>query len=148
MEEEAMVYAIIRSGGKQQRVTVGDRIDVEKIPREVGERLAINEVLAVGEGAELQVGTPLVAGAQVVCEVVRQDRARKILIGKYHKRKRYYRKNGHRQSFTRLRVDSIFAEGISLTAQDMIKTEEPYELEDDPVFEEVQEEAVAVQDQN
>jgi large subunit ribosomal protein L21 len=111
-----MVYAIIRSGGKQQRVSVGDRIDVEKLAVEVGERLEIDQVLAVGEGSDLRVGTPLVSGAKVVCEVVRQDRSRKILIGKYHKRKRYYRKNGHRQSFTRLKIDSIFAEGIAVTA--------------------------------
>jgi large subunit ribosomal protein L21 len=111
-----MVYAIIRSGGKQQRVSVGDRIDVEKLAIEVGERLEIDQVLAVGGGSHLRVGTPLVSGAKVVCEVVRQDRSRKILIGKYHKRKRYYRKNGHRQSFTRLKIDSIFAEGIAVTA--------------------------------
>ncbi len=111
-----MVYAIIRSGGKQQRVSVGDRIDVEKLAVEVGERLEIDQVLAVGEGSDLRVGTPLVSGAKVVCEVVRQDRARKVLVGKYHKRKRYYRCNGHRQSFTRLKIDSIFAEGIAVTA--------------------------------
>jgi len=70
----------------------------------------------VGEGSDLRVGAPLVSGAKVVCEVVRQDRARKILVGKYHRRKRYYRKNGHRQSFTRLRIDSILAEGISAAA--------------------------------
>jgi large subunit ribosomal protein L21 len=112
-----MPYAIIRTGGKQQRVSVGDRIDVEKLPQEVGEKLEIDQVLAVGEGADLQVGSPLVPGAKVVCEVVRQDRHSKIIVGKYHKRKNYYRKNGHRQSFTRLKVDSIQAEGIHLVAK-------------------------------
>ncbi len=111
-----MVYAIIRSGGKQQRVSAGDRIDVEKITAEVGDHLELDQVLAVGEGSDLRVGTPLVSGAKVVCEVVSQDRARKILVGKYHKRKRYYRKNGHRQSFTRLRIESIVAEGIEVPA--------------------------------
>lgn len=111
-----MVYAIIRSGGKQQRVSVGDRIDVEKIAAEVGTTLELDQVLAVGEGSDLRIGSPLVSGAKVVCEVIRQDRARKIMVGKYHKRKRYYRRNGHRQSFTRLKIDSIFAEGIAVTA--------------------------------
>ena len=107
-----MVYAVIRTGGKQHRVSVGDRIDVEKLPFEVGQTVEIDQVLAVGEGSNLQVGAPLVEGAKVVCEVVRQDRARKVMVGKYHKRKNYYRLNGHRQSFTRLRIDSILAEGI------------------------------------
>ncbi len=108
-----MVYAIIRSGGKQQRVSVGDRFDVEKLPKEVDETIEISEVLAVGEGEDLQVGAPYVDGAKVVCEVVRQDRGKKILVGKYKRRKNYYRMNGHRQSFTRLRVDSIQANGIN-----------------------------------
>ncbi len=119
-----MVYAIIRSGGKQQRVSVGDRIDVEKIAAEVGEHLELDQVLAVGEGSDWRVGTPLVDGAKVVCEVVRQDRAPKILVGKYHKRKRYYRKNGHRQSFTRLKIDSILADGIEVPAP-AVETAEP-----------------------
>ena len=108
-----MVYAIIRSGGKQQRVSVGDRFDVEKLPKEVSETVEIGEVLAVGEGEDIQVGAPYVDGAKAVCEVVRQDRGKKILIGKYKRRKNFYRKNGHRQSFTRLRVDSIQASGIN-----------------------------------
>ena len=85
-------------------------MDVEKLPVETGNTVEIDQVLAVGEGENLQVGSPILAGAKVVCEVVRQDRARKVLVGKYKKRKGYYRKNGHRQSFTRLRVDSIQAE--------------------------------------
>ncbi|GMV67362.1 MAG: 50S ribosomal protein L21 [Candidatus Hinthialibacteria bacterium] len=111
-----MVYAIIRSGGKQQRVQVGDRFDVELIHGEIGNRLEIDQVLAVGEGAELQIGAPFVGGAKVVCEIILQDRHRKIMVGKYHKRKRYYRRRGHRQSFTRLRVDAIQAEGIQAAA--------------------------------
>jgi len=125
-----MVYAIVRSGGKQHRVSVGDRFDVEKLPFEVKAQVEIEEVLAVGEGEDLQVGTPLVPGAKVVCEVVRQDRAKKVLIGKYKRRKGYYRKNGHRQPFTRLRVDSILADGISITAPLKDAEEpEPEELE-------------------
>lgn len=117
-----MVYAIIRTGGKQQRVSVGDRIDVEKLPAEVGEQIELDQVLALGEGADLHIGAPIVDGAKVVCEVVRQDRARKILVGKYHRRKGYYRKNGHRQSFTRLRVDLI--EGAGISAKRTVKAAE------------------------
>jgi len=121
-----MVYAIIRSGGKQQRVSVGDRFDVEKLPNEVNDTVEINEVLAVGEGEDLQIGAPYVDGAKVVCEVVRQDRGKKILVGKYKRRKNYYRMNGHRQSFTRLRVDSIEATGIKEAAvSGTEKSEEP-----------------------
>ncbi|MCA9450007.1 MAG: 50S ribosomal protein L21 [Candidatus Omnitrophica bacterium] len=111
-----MVYAIIRTGGKQQRVSVGDRFDTEKLANDVNDTIELSEVLAVGEGADLQVGTPYLDGAKVVCEVIRQDRGKKILIGKYKRRKNYYRKNGHRQSFTRLRVDAIQADGINETA--------------------------------
>jgi large subunit ribosomal protein L21 len=123
-----MVYAIIRTGGKQHRVSVGDRVDVEKLPIETGNTVEIDQVLAVGEGENLQVGSPTLAGAKVVCEVVRQDRARKVLVGKYKKRKGYYRKNGHRQSFTRLRVDSILAEGMEKAAS-AVAAEESVEEE-------------------
>ena len=108
-----MVYAVIQTGGKQRRVSVGDWIDVEKLPQEVGQTVEIDRVLAVGSGADLQVGSPLIEGAKVVCEVVRQDRTRKVLIGKYKRRKNYYRKNGHRQSFTRLKIGSIVAAGVA-----------------------------------
>lgn len=107
-----MVYAIIRSGGKQQRVSVGDRFEVEKLPYEVDQTVEISEVLAVGEGDDLQIGAPYVEGAKIAATVVRQDRGKKILIGKYKRRKNFYRMNGHRQSFTRLRVDAIQAAGI------------------------------------
>ena len=110
-----MVYAIIRSGGKQQRVSVGDRFDVEKLDAELKSTIEIDEVLAVGEAGDIQIGTPTVDGAKVVCEVVRQDRGPKIKVGKYHRRKGYYRLNGHRQPFTRLRVDAIEAQGIKVT---------------------------------
>ena len=120
-----MVYAIIRSGGKQQRVSVGDRFDVEKLPNDVDETIEISEVLAVGEGEDIQIGTPYVDGAKVVCGVVRQDRGKKILIGKYKRRKNYYRLNGHRQSFTRLRVDAIQADGINETLGTSAVQDEP-----------------------
>ncbi|NUN94933.1 MAG: 50S ribosomal protein L21 [Candidatus Omnitrophica bacterium] len=110
-----MVYAIIRTGGKQHRVSVGDRIDVEKLPGEVGETVEIDQVLAVGEGDNLEVGSPVIPDAKVTCEVVLQDRARKVLVGKYRRRKNYYRKNGHRQSFTRVRIDEISGAGIHAT---------------------------------
>jgi large subunit ribosomal protein L21 len=129
--EEIMVYAIVRTGGKQHRVAVGDRFDVEKLPVETGKTVELEEVLAVGEGGDLTLGSPTIAGAKVVCEVVRQDRARKVLVGKYHKRKGYYRKNGHRQSFTRLRVDSIVGAGISAAA-----TKEEAKSEEAPASEE------------
>ena len=101
------MYAVIRTGGKQARVTNGDRIRVEKLPGAVGDRVELGEVLLLGgEGAE-KVGTPLVAGARVVGTITAQDRAAKVVGFKMKRRKGYRRKFGHRQSYTEIRIDGI-----------------------------------------
>ena len=101
------MYAVIRTGGKQARVTNGDRVRVEKLPGEVGDRVEIAEVLLLGgEGAE-KVGTPLVAGARVVGTITAQARGPKLLLFKMKRRKGYRRKQGHRQSYTEIRIDGI-----------------------------------------
>jgi large subunit ribosomal protein L21 len=101
------MYAVIRTGGKQARVTTGDRIRVEKLAGAVGDRVELGEVLLLGgEGSE-RVGTPLVAGARVLGTITAQDRAPKVLIFKMKRRKGYRRKQGHRQSYTEIRIEGI-----------------------------------------
>lgn len=103
------MYAVIRTGGKQYRVSPGDSVDVEKLPHEVGDQIELEEVLLVANGSGVQVGQPLVAGAKVKATVTRQAKGRKVIIFKYRPSKRYRRKKGHRQNYTRLRIDEIVA---------------------------------------
>ncbi|MBO6936217.1 MAG: 50S ribosomal protein L21 [Deltaproteobacteria bacterium] len=103
-----MTYAIIKTGGKQYRVSEGDTIRVEKIQGEVGSSVELGEVLMVG-GESVSVGTPLVSGAKVTAEIVAQDRAKKIIVFKMKRRKNYRRKQGHRQPYTELRITGVSA---------------------------------------
>ncbi len=102
------MYAIVTTGGKQYRASVGDMIDVEKLPGDVGDEFTLSEVLlvSVGEG-DVRVGSPTVENATVACSVVKQDKNSKIVVYKSKRRKGYARKQGHRQSYTRIRVDAI-----------------------------------------
>jgi large subunit ribosomal protein L21 len=101
------MYAVIKTGGKQYRVSPGDSIEVEKLPQEVGEQIEFDEVLLVVNGSGAQIGQPLVEGAKVKATVTRQAKGRKVIIYKYRPSKRYRRKKGHRQYYTRLRIDEI-----------------------------------------
>jgi large subunit ribosomal protein L21 len=102
-----MGYAVIRTGGKQYRVTPGDVIRVEKLTGEPGSAVEFTEVLMTAEEGALRVGTPLVAGARVTGQVVEQGKAKKILVFKKKRRKNYRRHQGHRQQFTAVRVTNI-----------------------------------------
>jgi large subunit ribosomal protein L21 len=102
-----MMFAVIRTGGKQARVSPGDSIRIEKLEGAVGDTIELSEVLLVGEDGGPRVGTPLVEGAKVVGTITAQDRADKITVFKMKRRKGYRRKQGHRQSYTELRVDRI-----------------------------------------
>jgi large subunit ribosomal protein L21 len=102
-----MMFAVIRTGGKQARVSPGDSIRIEKLEGAVGDTIELSEVLLVGEDGGPRVGTPLVGGAKVVGTITAQDRADKITVFKMKRRKGYRRKQGHRQSYTELRVDRI-----------------------------------------
>ncbi|MEJ5359353.1 MAG: 50S ribosomal protein L21 [Desulfobacterales bacterium] len=101
------MYAVIATGGKQYKVQPGETLRVEKIPGEVGAPVTFDQVLLIGEGENVNVGRPLVANARVQARIVEQDRARKILVFKYKRRKRYRRKLGHRQPYTAVRIDGI-----------------------------------------
>ena len=104
-------YAVIQTGGKQYRVHPGDVIDVEKIDQEVGARVDLSSVLLVDTDGDVSVGTPTVDGAKVTAEVADQFRGPKIIVYKYKAKTHYRRKNGHRQSYTRLRIRHILTGG-------------------------------------
>jgi large subunit ribosomal protein L21 len=101
------MYAIIRSGGRQHRAVVGDTIDVERLPQQVGESFEISEVLLVGDGDKTLIGQPLVEGASVKVTVKDQFRGDKVIVYKYRQRTNYRVKRGHRQYHTRLQIDEI-----------------------------------------
>jgi large subunit ribosomal protein L21 len=108
-EDTAMAYAIFKTGGKQYKVSVGDKLDVEKLPVTEGEWATFDQVLAHGEGADIKVGSPTVSGATVVAKVVKQHRAPKVTAFKFKKRKGYHLTKGHRQQITRVQIVSINA---------------------------------------
>jgi large subunit ribosomal protein L21 len=101
------VYAIVESGGRQYRAEVGHLFSVEKLPGKVGEQIVLDNVLLLADGENIQVGQPTVSGASVVATVVEQYKGDKIFVWKYRPRKRYRRRQGHRQQYTRLRTDEI-----------------------------------------
>ena len=101
------MYAIIKTGGKQYRVSEGETLRVEKLNAEDG-KVNFNEVLLVG-GDQLKVGAPLVEGASVEANIVSEGRAKKVLIFKKKRRKGYHKKQGHRQAFTEIKVTQINA---------------------------------------
>lgn len=106
-EGAEVMYAVIKTGGKQYRVEQGDRLRVEKLPGNVGDSVTLGEVLLVGAGEGVKVGAPLVSGAKVEAKIVAQDRSPKVIIFKFRRRKNYRRKNGHRQPFTALEITGI-----------------------------------------
>ncbi len=106
------MYAIIETGGKQYRVSVGQSIEVEKLPTPVGQMVELNNVLLVADNGEVVVGKPTVEGAKVRATVVEQGKGRKIIVFKFRSGNRYHRKRGHRQSYTRLRIEEIVRAGM------------------------------------
>ncbi|MCA9950062.1 MAG: 50S ribosomal protein L21 [Anaerolineales bacterium] len=101
------MYAIVVSGGRQYRAEEGQSFSVEKLPYEVGEQIEMSDVLLLANDAGVQVGQPTVPGASVKATVVDQYRGKKIFVWKYKPKKRYRRRKGHRQNYTRLRIDEI-----------------------------------------
>lgn len=101
------MYAVIKTGGKQHRVTVGEKLRVEKLDVEVGTQITLEEILMVGNGDDIKIGTPLVAGATVTANVLLQARADKVRIFKMRRRKHYQKRQGHRQYYTLLEITGI-----------------------------------------
>jgi large subunit ribosomal protein L21 len=103
------MYAIVRTGGKQYRVEPGAVVRFDTMEAPVGTEITLDDVLLVGEGATSRIGSPRVANASVVGTVVSQDRAAKVRVFKYKKRKHYRKTRGHRQSLTTVRIDRVQA---------------------------------------
>lgn len=103
------MYAVIKTGGKQYRVAAGEKIKVEQIAAEVGQEIKLDQVLAIGSGAAVSIGTPLVAGATVLAKVTSQGRHDKVRIFKMRRRKHYQKRQGHRQNFTELEISAVNA---------------------------------------
>jgi large subunit ribosomal protein L21 len=110
VEREDKMFAVIRTGGKQYRVAADETLQVDKLAGEAGESVTFSDVLLLGGDGEAKVGSPLVAGASVVAEIVEHGRGRKIIIFKKRRRQNSRRKNGHRQDFTVVRITEILAE--------------------------------------
>lgn len=102
-----MDFAVIRVGGKQHKVMEGEIVQLERLQGAIGERVELHDVLMVQRGDDLRIGSPTVNDATVVGEIVQQDKARKIIVFKYKRRKGYRKKQGHRQHFTAVRIVSI-----------------------------------------
>ena len=127
-------YAVIQTGGKQYQVKSGDVLDVEKLEAEVGTRVELSDVRLVSEDSGLSVGTPMVDGALVTAEVEDQFRGPKIIIFKYKNKTHYRKKNGHRQSYTRIRIQDILTGGA--TPPPFVPKVKPEAVAEAPVAEE------------
>jgi len=103
------MYAVIRTGGKQYKVTKDDVLTIERLDGEAGSTISFDEVLLVGDGAKTTIGAPLVAGAKVTAKVLEQGRGEKVIIFKKRRRHNYRRKRGHRQYETVVRIAAITA---------------------------------------
>ncbi len=101
------IYAIVATGGKQHKVSPGQKIDIEQIAGDEGSSVELDNVLFVSDGDTITVGQPAIEGAKVKATIVLQDRKRKVIIFKYKNKIRYRRKRGHRQHYTRLSIDQI-----------------------------------------
>jgi large subunit ribosomal protein L21 len=103
------MYAVIKSGGKQQRVAPGDNLRMEKISGAVGDTVTFDQVLLIGDGDSVNVGRQAVENTRVSAVITRQAKEKKITVFKYKRRKGFRRKRGHRQPFTQVRIQSIDA---------------------------------------
>lgn len=103
------MFAVIKTGGKQYRVKEGDLLKVEKLSGEAGESIEFSEVLAVGQDDTIKLGTPSVSGAKVIGRIIEQGKRKKIIVFKKRRRKGYAKKQGHRQLFTSVEIQSIMA---------------------------------------
>jgi large subunit ribosomal protein L21 len=107
--KEVVMYAVIKTGGKQYRVIQGETLKIETVAGDVGSAIVLDKVLMVGDGDKLSVGKPLLAGASVSATIVSNGRHDKIKIFKMRRRKHYQKHQGHRQNYTEIRIDGISA---------------------------------------
>lgn len=122
------MYAVVKTGGKQYRVAKDDLITIERLPGDAGDIVTLDAVLMLGEGANVEIGAPFVAGAAVAGEIVEQAKGDKIIVFKKRRRQNYRRKRGHRQLLTKLRVTEILTGGAKPA---MTKAARPAAVKDD-----------------
>jgi large subunit ribosomal protein L21 len=103
------MYAIIASGGKQQRVAIGDVLKIEKLEGDAGSSIEFDKVLMVANGDKIEIGAPYVSGAKVIGQVVSHGRADKVHIVKFRRRKHYLKRQGHRQHYTEVKIAQIIS---------------------------------------
>jgi large subunit ribosomal protein L21 len=103
------MYAVIKAGGKQYRISTGERLKVESLAAEIGTELILDKVLACGAGNNLMLGNPLVSGAQVKAKVIAHGLGDKVMIFKLRRRKHYQKHQGHRQAYTEIEITDITA---------------------------------------
>ena len=101
------MYAVIKTGGKQYQVAVGDKLKIEQIPANIGEIVTLSEVLMISNDGDVKIGTPLITGATISAEVVNNGRHKKVKIFKMRRRKHFQKHQGHRQNFTEINIISI-----------------------------------------
>ena len=106
------MYAVVTSGGKQYKVEEGETLQVEKIAGKVGSPVTFDQVLMISDGTDVNIGQPVLADAVVEGHIVEQGKTKKIIVFKYKRRKRYRRKQGHRQQYTAIKIDRIKAKGV------------------------------------
>jgi large subunit ribosomal protein L21 len=121
------MYAVFRTGGKQYRAAKGDVLRLEKIEADEGATVSFDEVLLVGEGSDINVGSPLLAGTTVSGTVVRQGKSKKVPVVKFRRRQNYLRQGTHRQFFTEVEITSISGDGGKAAAKAEVAREAPAE---------------------
>ncbi len=102
-----MSFAVIETGGKQYKVSAGDKIKIEKLEGGVGDNITFDRVLLSSDGANVNIGTPTISGGKVEGRILRQARTRKVIVFRFHRKTRYQKKNTHRQNFTEVEITKI-----------------------------------------
>lgn len=132
------MFAVIKSGGRQYKVSVGQKLEVNRLPVEVGKQVQFEEVLLISDAGNTMVGSPVVADAMVLATAIEHARGEKLIVFKYKSKKRYRHKRGHRQELTVFTIDDIVSAGKSLVtgeAPAFRKDEEEETVEAEPVAE-------------
>ena len=119
------MYAVFRSGGKQYRASKGDVLKLEKLDADEGAKVKFDEVLLVGEGKDIQVGSPLLSGSSVSGKVLRQGKSKKVSVVKFRRRQNYLRQHTHRQYFTEVEITDISGGGKAAPKKDASADEKP-----------------------
>jgi large subunit ribosomal protein L21 len=115
------MYAVFRSGGKQYRASPGERLKLERLDAEEGAEISFDEVLLIGEGSDVKVGSPMLSGGNVTAKVIQQGKTRKVSVVKFRRRQNYLRQGSHRQFFTEVEITGIGTDGAPATAKAVAK---------------------------